>query len=623
MTTDYSNYEWYEDMQALLAELESSQDVSSENLDSLFDNSIFYSGTAEGLIYAADKLGMSEFSTSMAGIGLTFVGEIISESLERSGNDNLATYFGSDSFGVDIEIGDQWYEDAAEVMLNATIDTVVATTVDTPLLFYSLFETVLESLNITNNGSTTFDDYLNSFAQSIMPGLTTDEIQLIPNSREVIDGDTYYVYEGNSNDNFLDLSYGMDLPFLKDKAYGGRGKDYIANATIADGGRGNDYMIDNTHAYGGRGTDYMADNTYAYGEDGDDFILNSTEAEGGKGNDILINVNDGDGGEGDDYIIGNNNIIFESVLKGEEGNDYIEGRGGNDNINGNEDNDTINGGDGNDILKGGDGDDLAIFQNDADFSFSKVSDMSNAQKWANGISSWNEGYEVNGQGEDFIREFETIMVMGGAGNNKIDAAKVSETLVLDGFGGNDTLIGGSGNDFLNGGSGDDFLNGNEGDDILQGGNGNDSLWGAYNNDYLAGGSGNDILHGQDQDDTLYGDSGNDTLYGGNGNDLLYGGDGNDILYGGVGRDGLTGGSGADKFVITHLGADSFISIKDFNIYEGDTIVFDSASTGINSLSDLNYSYASFISQGMIRVDGELIALLSNSTIAGVNSFEFI
>ena len=117
---------------------------------------------------------------------------------------------------------------------------------------------------------------------------------------------------------------------------------------------------------------------------------------------------------------------------------------------------------------------------------------------------------------------------GGPGNDWIyGTGTVSHQ--IDGFGGDDVLIGGLASDTLNGGDGADRLFGNGG------------------NDTLNGGGENDVLYGGDGKDTLKGGDGKDELHGGNGNDYLEGGPGDDTLYGGEGKDVLRGGAGADKF----------------------------------------------------------------------------
>ncbi|MGI9514370.1 MAG: CHRD domain-containing protein, partial [Anderseniella sp.] len=81
-------------------------------------------------------------------------------------------------------------------------------------------------------------------------------------------------------------------------------------------------------------------------------------------------------------------------------------------------------------------------------------------------------------------------------------------------------------------------------------------------------------------DTLDGDDGIDFMYGRGGRDTMNGGAGTDLLNGGGGRDTLTGGEDADWFVFGRRD-----TITDFNVAEGDTILFK-ASSGL-SFDDLN------------------------------------
>ncbi len=67
---------------------------------------------------------------------------------------------------------------------------------------------------------------------------------------------------------------------------------------------------------------------------------------------------------------------------------------------------------------------------------------------------------------------------------------------------------------------------------------------------LEGYDGNDKLLGAESADWLAGKQNNDTLDGGGGDDTLRGGSGADILRGGLGQDVLIGGADGDKFVFT-------------------------------------------------------------------------
>ena len=74
-------------------------------------------------------------------------------------------------------------------------------------------------------------------------------------------------------------------------------------------------------------------------------------------------------------------------------------------------------------------------------------------------------------GEVRFRNFENVT--GSTGDDRIIGNELAN--VLDGQGGNDTLIGGAGNDRLDGGAGDDRINGGAGADILTGGAGADDF----------------------------------------------------------------------------------------------------------------------------------------------------
>jgi Ca2+-binding RTX toxin-like protein len=88
-----------------------------------------------------------------------------------------------------------------------------------------------------------------------------------------------------------------------------------------------------------------------------------------------------------------------------------------------------------------------------------------------------------------------IVVNGNDGDDRIDAARVSIPVTINGGNGNDTLVGGSGADNLSGGNGNDALFGGPGIDVFHGDEGADTLTAT---DGLAdalvdGGGGNDSI----------------------------------------------------------------------------------------------------------------------------------
>ncbi|WOF72519.1 putative Ig domain-containing protein [Parvibaculaceae bacterium PLY_AMNH_Bact1] len=132
---------------------------------------------------------------------------------------------------------------------------------------------------------------------------------------------------------------------------------------------------------------------------------------------------------------------------------------------------------------------------------------------------------------------------------------------LQGFAGNDTLLGQGGDDVLIGGAGEDVLSGGEGIDTadysgaasrvavdLVGGNTDTGIDGAV---YGGSEAVNDSLTqienvaGSNYADSLAGDDKANVLSGGAGDDWLNGREGNDTLIGGVGADRLLGGEGLD------------------------------------------------------------------------------
>lgn len=213
----------------------------------------------------------------------------------------------------------------------------------------------------------------------------------------------------------------------------------------------------------------------------------------------------------------------------------------------------------------------------------------------------------------------SLTINGGNANDKVNLAGVDTyrfphltKVVLNGGGGDDTLIGSSIYDTISGGAGNDSLNGGVngaclveqptspssltslvvslaatatwnkftmtgfGTDTiadfggisltggagadkfdlrlcaqnvtLSGGGGNDTLIGGTSDDSLDGGDGNDRITGNGGHDQLFGSTGKDSIDGGLGNDLLTGGGGNDSLDGGLGDDFLTGQAGNDLIV---------------------------------------------------------------------------
>jgi Ca2+-binding RTX toxin-like protein len=519
--------EWYDEMVTLLKEQGKSSLIASPD----FYNTAISLGTEM----------ISDTATGyMVSYGMMFLGEMISEILERSGNEEIAGYFGTtsdNSYVVFPNIGDQWYEEALEVFNQVIIDfTETANPVNSIV--------GIGNNSITNTVENIFK-YIAGFGSEYEPK---------PTRYSSAGFGATAIFDGTSKKDYLKLD---NVP-MRSEAYGNDGDDYISGASYADGGEGNDYLTNNSSAYGGEGNDYLTNNSSAYGGEGNDYLTNNSSAYGGEGSDYLTNNssayggNDSDwlvnnysvnGDDGDDYLINNKNAYGgngndyiigtdgDNELSGNDGNDYIEGGDGNDEINGGNNDDLLIGGAGDDDMDGNDGNDTASFSADADFTATRFT-ITALQELANeiaGKSIYENGFKITGQGTDTIYDdLENIVINTGASANKINVSAFTGTAMIDAGAGDDTIQTGKGNDLLAGNLGNDSLNGGAGADILMGNEGNDTLIGGDGDDYLSGGSGDNVYIGGAGADSLIGNEENETLIGGDGNDYLSGSSGDDV-----------------------------------------------------------------------------------------------
>ena len=221
--------------------------------------------------------------------------------------------------------------------------------------------------------------------------------------------------------------------------------------------------------------------------DGDDQITVSADApavwlDAGKGNDIIRfekrDVTAGyfnvvRGGEGDDYIEG---TPGRDALYGELGNDTLVGLGGDDALYGGEGDDSLVGGDGNDSLDGGAGDDRMSGGAGVDLAWYKGRETS--------VTIRLDGSDKSGDGRserDRVAQ-DVENALGGRGDDVLVGNDAANYLV--GLAGNDSLSGLDGKDTLDGGDGDDLLEGGDDLDLLYAGR-------ATTRDRLFGGGGFD------------------------------------------------------------------------------------------------------------------------------------
>jgi Ca2+-binding RTX toxin-like protein len=129
----------------------------------------------------------------------------------------------------------------------------------------------------------------------------------------------------------------------------------------------------------------------------------------------------------------------------------------------------------------------------------------------NGAAAAGDSFTVNPNGQRVqfdrvnlvpfnldIGTSETLQVNGGGGDDTIAGAPGLATLIklrMDGGDGNDTLTGGNGDDVMAGGTGNDRLVGAPGRDAMAGNDGDDTM--VWNN-----GDGSDVMNGEAGDDTV-------------------------------------------------------------------------------------------------------------------------
>ena len=265
---------------------------------------------------------------------------------------------------------------------------------------------------------------------------------------------------GDSEDDFLDGGDGNDLlrgGSGNDAIEGGTGNDTLNGGLgddVLEGQEGNDSLAGGTGndtLNGGAGNDTIGGftgNDNIFGADGDDSIFGGDGVDtinGGIGNDFI------GGGRGNDMVFGNrgaDRVIGNAgrdTLGGGEDNDYLFGGDGDDLIFGGDGDDTLQGGNGDDTLQGGNGNDRVLATGDFNYSITNTTITSNSV--------------------DTLSQIESVRIVGGGRANLLDASDVTDfRLILEGAGGQDTVIGGAQDDNISGGVGPDTVTGGAGSD---------------------------------------------------------------------------------------------------------------------------------------------------------------
>lgn len=174
------------------------------------------------------------------------------------------------------------------------------------------------------------------------------------------------------------------------------------------------------------------------------------------------------------------------------------------------------------------------------------------------------------EGSDQVEVFSVsrpTLIIGGIGNDVIDASRVGTTPLQ--------ILGGEGDDQLSGGQGDDTIFGDAGNDAINGGGGNNELSGGTGDDAITGGSGLDAIYWSITD----------------GIDEVDGGGNSDILF-------MAGDSAQDNSVTVNRVLNGFNSSFSSLNYSGQVFAFNvenlilQGGTGTNdtiAVSDLNGS----------------------------------
>lgn len=259
---------------------------------------------------------------------------------------------------------------------------------------------------------------------------------------DVVDGGDALIAGEAPNDDIIQGGAGND------SILAGAGDDDVDggfdNDTV-DGGTGNDSII------GGSGDDSLIggdDNDTLEGQDGFDTL------EGGAGQDSLS------GGDAEDSLSGG---ADDDTLAGDAGRDTLEGGTGSDSLSGGDDQDLLQIGGGaagdDDTLMGGEG------GADDDTLSAIGSDPLNVN-----FDSDEAGTGTIGDGTFEFEEIENVL--GGDGDDTINAGGDGSGLGIDGGAGNDSIVGGDGADSLSGGDDADTITANR-NDTVDGGSGGD------------------------------------------------------------------------------------------------------------------------------------------------------
>ncbi|MBV8686917.1 MAG: hypothetical protein JOZ90_06975 [Alphaproteobacteria bacterium] len=373
-----------------------------------------------------------------------------------------------------------------------------------------------------------------------------------------------------------------------------------ANANVLDGGAGHDFMRGlggNDVITGGTGDDYLdggLGDDLLDGGAGWDRASYAVSATGGVTVNLALSGPQATG-QGTDTLVGIEHVsgtIFNDVLTGDGGDNWIWGGSNGSGVTGN---DTLSGGGGNDLVEVGPGTHL----------LSGGAGTDTLSLWGNDVDISAAGVTVSLALQGAPQDTEQGM-MNLSGFENLSGSKYA-----------DVLTGDSGANLLAGDQGNDLLSGGDGDDVLYG----DGRVTADTHD--TGGSGPIVTYADVTlvDPTLV--AGNDTLVGGKGNDTLNGGGGDDLLTGSQGEDRFVFGpaSGHDhvtdfakKDTIAILGVAGVDDFSDLTIVSvggsaviswgtGDTVTLDGYKASKLSAADFSFGPAPAAAHSAFAFEG--------------------
>jgi Ca2+-binding RTX toxin-like protein len=218
-------------------------------------------------------------------------------------------------------------------------------------------------------------------------------------------------------------------------------------------------------------------------------------------------------------------------------------------------------------------------------------------------------YAFGGEGADRIAATSgTTAMFGGEGNDTLGGGMADG--FIDGGAGDDTILGGDGSEWLFGGAHDPESASIPDDDRIEGGPGDDRIAGGYGSDFLSGGAGDDVIdhHGRLEQQIGWErhafdwhiDQSQDTLDGGDGSDTLV-----------MDRaDTATGGAGVDTFWVYHDEETGSGAAQIMDFQPGLDFLRISLNPGLDH-EDLAVAFtpSEDAADTLVTVDGNLVAVL--------------